>query len=56
VAEEWSAGGHVADAQQDQQSEHGQAQHDVSSFPEVKEGDSGEWVEYLDAMLSSHGF
>lgn len=28
----------------------------ASTFPSVKEGDSGEWVEYLDAMLTSKGF
>lgn len=33
-----------------------QANSDVSAFPEVKEGDSGEWVQYLDAMLTSQGF
>lgn len=30
--------------------------YDVSNFPEVKPGDSGEWVGYLDTMLTSHGF
>ncbi|MGW5052585.1 hypothetical protein [Actinokineospora sp. NPDC004072] len=29
---------------------------DVSTFPEMKPGDSGEWVEYLDRMLTSRGF
>lgn len=29
---------------------------DPNSFPEVKHGDSGEWVEYLDAMLTRNGF
>lgn len=29
---------------------------DVSAFPETKPGDSGEWVTYLDAMLTSNGF
>jgi hypothetical protein len=29
---------------------------DLSQFPEVKHGDSGEWVDYLDAMLTRHGF
>jgi hypothetical protein len=29
---------------------------DVSEYPDVKEGDSGEWVTYLDAMLRSKGF
>jgi hypothetical protein len=29
---------------------------DVSAFPETKHGDSGEWVTYLDAMLTSNGF
>ncbi|GLZ41608.1 hypothetical protein [Actinokineospora sp. NBRC 105648] len=29
---------------------------DVSSFPEVRPGDSGEWVDYLDTLLTSHGF
>jgi hypothetical protein len=29
---------------------------DVSSYPELKDGDEGEWVEYLDAMLTSQGF
>jgi hypothetical protein len=31
-------------------------QHDVAAFPALTSGDSGEWVEYLDAMLTSHGF
>jgi hypothetical protein len=26
------------------------------AFPEVKPGDSGEWVDYLDTMLTRHGF
>lgn len=34
----------------------GQQAPDAQSFPEVKPGDSGEWVEYLDAMLTSQGF
>lgn len=34
----------------------GQQVLDLQSFPEVKPGDSGEWVEYLDAMLTSHGY
>jgi hypothetical protein len=29
---------------------------DSSSFPELSEGDSGEWVDYLDSMLRSRGF
>jgi hypothetical protein len=29
---------------------------DVSAYPELREGDSGEWVEYLDTMLRSKGF
>ena len=29
---------------------------DVGEYPDVKEGDSGEWVTYLDAMLRSKGF
>ena len=29
---------------------------DVSTFPETKPGDSGEWVDYLDTMLTSNGF
>jgi hypothetical protein len=29
---------------------------DVSAYPELREGDSGEWVEYLDSMLRSKGF
>ena len=29
---------------------------DVSEYPDVKEGDSGEWVAHLDAMLRSRGF
>jgi peptidoglycan hydrolase-like protein with peptidoglycan-binding domain len=29
---------------------------DVSTFPETRPGDSGEWVAYLDAMLTSNGF
>lgn len=29
---------------------------DVSTFPQIQEGDTGEWVEYLDAMLTSKGF
>jgi hypothetical protein len=28
----------------------------AQDFPEVKRGDSGEWVEYLDTMLTRHGF
>ena len=28
----------------------------VSTYPELREGDSGEWVEYLDTMLRSKGF
>jgi hypothetical protein len=42
----------TATAQADNQ----QATADVSSFPELKHGDSGEWVEYLDTMLTSNGF
>ena len=29
---------------------------DVSTYPEMKLGDSGDWVDYLDAMLTSNGF
>lgn len=29
---------------------------DVSDFPDLREGDTGEWVDYLDAMLRSKGF
>jgi peptidoglycan hydrolase-like protein with peptidoglycan-binding domain len=29
---------------------------DPSAFPDVQPGDSGEWVEYLDAMLANKGF
>lgn len=29
---------------------------DTSAFPEMRLGDSGEWVDYLDAMLTSRGF
>ncbi len=29
---------------------------DSSAFPNVQTGDSGEWVEYLDAMLTNKGF
>lgn len=29
---------------------------DTSTFPETRPGDSGEWVAYLDAMLTSNGF
>lgn len=29
---------------------------DVSSFPDVAEGDSGDWVRYLDTMLAREGF
>lgn len=29
---------------------------DTSTFPEMKLGDSGEWVDYLDSMLRSNGF
>ncbi|GAB3450567.1 hypothetical protein [Actinophytocola sediminis] len=29
---------------------------DVRSYPEVRHGDSGEWVDYLDGMLARHGF
>jgi hypothetical protein len=29
---------------------------DVQAFPDVKHGDSGEWVEYLETMLTRHGF
>jgi peptidoglycan hydrolase-like protein with peptidoglycan-binding domain len=29
---------------------------DPSSFPDIYQGDAGEWVEYLDAMLTSAGF
>lgn len=29
---------------------------DASTFPETKPGDSGDWVAYLDAMLTSNGF
>lgn len=29
---------------------------DTSKFPEVKHGDSGQWVDYLDAMLTRHGY
>lgn len=29
---------------------------DVSTFPEIRPGDSGEWVDYLDTMLRSNGF
>jgi hypothetical protein len=28
----------------------------VAVFPGVKRGDSGEWVQYLDTMLTHHGF
>jgi hypothetical protein len=28
----------------------------VSAYPTVKEGDSGEWVEYLDTMLRTNGY
>ena len=33
-----------------------QDKQDVSTYPEMKDGDSGEWVEYLDQMLTSRGF
>jgi hypothetical protein len=29
---------------------------DTSAFPALSEGDSGEWVAYLDQMLTAHGF
>lgn len=29
---------------------------DPASFPELSEGDSGQWVDYLDSMLRSRGF
>lgn len=29
---------------------------EASTYPELREGDSGEWVEYLDTMLRSKGF
>jgi hypothetical protein len=29
---------------------------DLNSFPDVREGDSGEWVTYLHSMLASTGF
>jgi hypothetical protein len=29
---------------------------DASTFPVTKPGDSGDWVDYLDAMLKSNGF
>lgn len=29
---------------------------DAGSFPALSEGDSGEWVAYLDQMLTAHGF
>jgi hypothetical protein len=34
----------------------GQAAADVSTFPQLEQGQSGEWVDYLDAMLTNHGF
>jgi hypothetical protein len=33
-----------------------EASPDLSTYPEIQEGDSGEWVDYLDAMLKSKGF
>ncbi|MFL6141884.1 MAG: hypothetical protein ACJ72N_08470 [Labedaea sp.] len=29
---------------------------DIDAFPDTKIGDSGEWVNYLDTMLTHHGF
>jgi hypothetical protein len=29
---------------------------DTSTYPRLKEGDTGEWVDYLDTMLTSKGF
>jgi hypothetical protein len=34
----------------------GAAVADTSNYPALKEGDTGEWVDYLDAMLTSKGF
>lgn len=32
------------------------AEEQAGSFPALSEGDSGEWVAYLDQMLTAHGF
>jgi hypothetical protein len=34
----------------------GVAEEPASSYPELREGDSGDWVDYLDQMLASQGF
>jgi hypothetical protein len=29
---------------------------DVSKYPDLQPGETGEWVDYLDAMLTSKGY
>jgi hypothetical protein len=51
-----AGGGYDEAAWQAVSTEEAEPTPDVSTFPQIQEGDTGEWVEYLDAMLTSKGF